>query len=63
MVMARELNYTLADFTASETFYNMGLWNALMNIEAKDRKREELARDAMQNLDLNNGRFTRGIRI
>ena len=63
MIAARTLNYTLADFANSETIYNLGLWQALSRIEAKEEQREQLKQDALNKLAENDGRFTRGIRI
>jgi len=63
MIAARALNYTLADFANSETIYNLGLWQALSRIEAKEEQREQLKQDALNKLAENDGRFTRGIRI
>ena len=61
--MARELNYTLADFMQSENLYSLGLWRALKSIEAQEARKQELKDKALKLLHENDGRFTRGIRI
>ena len=58
--MAKEPGYTLADFTSSETVYNLRLWYALRLVEIEERKAEHLRQEVLNGLDANKGRFTRG---